>query len=181
MKSLTGTQLKKRLQSMDRESLELLLTTLYQESATVKEMLNIRLQGEDYTLEVAEKYKKKLRRIFFPRDIIRTGFSLSEAKGIVREFAQQYGKCSLATVDLKLAFAEYALEFTNEFGDIDEPFYNALVSMYADVIDAAMDDDDICEKLKPRLRACLNDIQCGWGLEEDLRDQYARIAGIEEY
>ena len=181
MKSLTVPQLKKRLQSMDKESLEALLMSLYQGSATVKEMLNIRLQGEDYALEVAEKYKKKLRRVFFPSDIIRTGFSLSEAKGIVREFAQQYGKCSLATADLKLAFAEYALEFTNEFGDIDEPFYNALAAMYADVIDIAIDDDSICEKLKPRLRACLDDIQCGWGLEEELRDQYARIADTDDY
>ena len=177
MKSLTVAQLKKKLQNMDKETLKSLLISMYQESATVKDILNIHLQGDDYALEVAEKYKKKLSRIFFPGDIMRTGFSLSEAKGIVREFAQQYGKCSLATADLKLTFAEYALEFTNEFGDIDAPFYNALAAMYADVIDIAVDDEGLRENLRPRLRACLDDIECGWGLEEELRGYYARIAG----
>ena len=51
----------------------------------------------------------------------------------------------------------------------------------ADVIDIALDDESICEKLKPRLRACLDDIQCGWGLEEELHDQYARIADTDDY
>ncbi|MBR1607903.1 MAG: hypothetical protein IJ664_09325 [Clostridia bacterium] len=180
MKSMTIPQLKKQLRSMDKAELEELIASLYQENESVKESLNIRLQGEAYSEEIVEKYKKRLRRIFFPRNIVRTGFSLSEAKGLIREFAQQYGKRSTATADLKLCFAEFALEFTNEFGDIDAPFYNALASMYADVIDIAMDDEHILEKLRPRLKACLEDIQCGWGLEEELREQYDRIADEEE-
>ena len=47
--------------------------------------------------------------------------------------------------------------------------------------DITMDDNAICEKLKLRLRACLDDIQCGWGVEEELRDQYARIDDTEDY
>ena len=122
MKSLTAAQLKKTLQSMDKENQESLLVSLYQDSAAVKEILNSRLQGDAYALKVAEKYKKKLYRVFYPSSIIRTGLEHH-----------------------------------------------------------ALGDGAICEERRPRLCACLDDIECGWGLEEELRNQYAKIADNDDF
>jgi hypothetical protein len=65
---------------------------------------------------------------------------LSEAKNAISKF-NKLSSDDLKTLDLMLYYVEIGTEFTNTYGDIDEKFYNSMVSMYRKVVGACDQDE----------------------------------------
>lgn len=78
--------------------------------------------------EVLEKYKKIIKNEFFPA----RGFGkvrLSIARKAVNDFKKiTNSKTELA--DIMLFYVENGVEYTNDYGDIDEAFYSSMESVY---------------------------------------------------
>ncbi len=51
------------------------------------------------------------------------------ARKSVREFSKVHANVT-HLIDLELFYVEQGVKFTNTFGDIDEPFYESMESMY---------------------------------------------------
>ncbi|MEO1769712.1 MULTISPECIES: DUF6155 family protein [Enterococcus] len=128
MKPWTIPQLKKHLKTMDEKQLQQLVVDLYKQSKEVKEIINVAYREEDYEKGIAEEYKEKIYRIFFPKSMS-AGFSLPEAKVLLKK---GLGICRQPEnrIDLQLFFVECGVEFTNMYGDISETFYSAIISVY---------------------------------------------------
>ena len=86
-KKLSEKSLMRRLEKMDKEQLQQIILDLYKSSAAMSDGINMLIQGEVFGKELLEKYKKKLYKVFYPTNIVRTGFSLEKAQDILSEFA----------------------------------------------------------------------------------------------
>lgn len=176
MKKLTKTALKKRLQNCSQGELMDVIQRLYSAVPEAADFLNVEYGDEEYVIGLLDKAKKQVRNEFFPaRGLGR--LSLSTAKGTIRTFGRicedpaQY-------LDLQLYYVECGIEFTNEYGDINEAFYNSMESMYRDVINAliCIGDDALTDRFRARLKAAVDDTRnIGWGFHDCLNDAYQAL------
>ncbi len=112
-----------------------------------------------------EKHRRRIEEDFFAEDrwgMPQTPNMLVAARSVT-DYRQRTGD-SLGTLDLMLTFVETGTRFTNEFGDIDEPFYEGLEYMLDDFRELLLAHPDLYEEadLAQRL-ANLAAMQAGWG------------------
>lgn len=77
------------------------------------------------------------------------------------------------TLDLRLTYVERCHAFTNDFGDIDKPFYNTLLNMFERFVTelktspARRDLYNFFRKHLPKMRATS---EIGWGYGDEIQD-----------
>ena len=179
-REMTIPELKKKLAGLDRKELEKMLCDVYKNSEQAEQIMNLALLDETYGDRLLEQYHDRLYKIFFPYDIMRTGFSLSMAKGVVSDFKKICQNIELIS-ELKLYFVECGTEFTNMFGDIDERFYNMVGDAFHDVVKIVSQDKKLFEKWSSRLIAVVQESDgIGWGFHDYLASEYYSIPWEEE-
>ncbi len=127
MKRLTITALKKQLKTKSNDELIKEIVELYKKHQSVKDYYQstLSVQGQ---VEVLEKYKKIIKNEFFPS----RGFGKARLS-IARKAVNDFKKLSTSTkdiADIMVFYVEQGVGFTNQYGDIDEPFYSSVESMY---------------------------------------------------
>lgn len=179
-KKLTEKALVKKLNTMNQEELVKIISDLFKTNKSVEARLNLLILGDEYGNELLEKYKKQLYKIFNPSNIVRTGFSLDRAQMVLSDFAdicdsgRWYG-------DLALYFAECATDFTMNYGDINEKFYDSLGDAYHDAVAVASEDEDLYKLWKDRLEYIYHEFSgFGWGMDDYITGEYYSIPWIEE-
>lgn len=72
--------------------------------------------------------------------------------------------------DLMLFYVETGVEFTNKFGDIDEPFYNSVAIVYSQAL-TLMKKEKILNKFSDRAKKVVDDTRgIGWCFHDYLED-----------
>lgn len=179
-KKLTEKALIKKLDAMSREELVKIISDLFKTNKSVEARLNLMILGDEYGNMLLEKYKKQLYKIFYPTNIVRTGFSLERAQLVLSDFADICGNGRWYG-DLALYFSECATDFTMNYGDIDEKFYDALGDAYHDVIVIASEDEELYELWKDRLEYIMHEFSgFGWGMDDFITGEYYSLPWIEE-
>lgn len=102
-----------------------------------------------------------------PIQISKAKKALSEYRKAVRDVRGE--------IELMVHFVESGNQFTLEYGDIDEEFYDALLHMYARAIKAIM---DLPDSERPALQDRLQEVArsahgIGWGYYDGLCDAFA--------
>jgi hypothetical protein len=126
-----------------------------------------------------EKYRRRIEDDFFAEDqwgIPQTPNMLVAARSVT-DYRQRTGD-SLGTLDLMLTFVETGTRFTNEFGDIDEPFYEGLELMFDDFRELLLAHPDLYAEadLAQRLAKLARDAGwMGWGYGDYVSEQVAEI------
>lgn len=179
-KEMTQKVLKEKLRELDRKELEKMICDMYKNCAAAQQFINLALLDDEYMKKLMDQYKEKLYKVFFPNDIMRSGFSLHQAKSILKMF-RSVCQDPVAVADMNLYFAECGAEFTDMYGDVDEEFYDAL----GDALEAAVDEAEINEDFYRNNRTRFANIEgalqgLGWGMDEFVNEQYARIPWEEE-
>ena len=162
------TDIKKELRKLDKEKLVELVADLYKKNKSVKELLDFFVNPNEQ--ELFSKYKDKVYEAFYPKrgDI----FRLSDGKRAISYFNKLDASKELLS-ELMLFYAEIGVEFTNEFGDIDEPFYNSVASVYSNAL-TLMDKENILDKFADRAKKIVDDTSgIGWGFHDELGDIYS--------
>ena len=87
-----------------------------------------RLKAKDYSIvytdRIEDKYKEIITNEFFPK----RGYGkarLSVAKKAINDFKKISDKFSLI-VEIMLHYVEQGVDFTDQYGDIDSPFYDSI-------------------------------------------------------
>jgi hypothetical protein len=131
--------------------------------------------GDDSAIQC--KYKGIVRDEFVP------GFkkSFPDARvSIARKAISDYKKVASSKygiADIMLAYVESGVVYTNEFGDIDRPFYNSMVSMYENTLKFLAKEQMLAE-FDDRLLTVVKDTHgIGWGFHDDLRYCYEEYMG----
>ena len=122
---ITLTTLKKHLKTCSQEELIEDIAELYKRFKPVKEYYQVQLSSGDDT-QIIDGYKKTIRNEFFPS----RGFGrakLSVAKKALSDYKKVADSPS-SVIDLMLFYVEQGVQFTESYGDIDEPFYYSMES-----------------------------------------------------
>ena len=119
---MSTTTLKRHLQSLTKEQIIEVVLEAYGNSKAVQEYFDFYLNPDDK--EKARKYKAIIEKEFGVKNPMKAGLKFSVAKKAISEFAS-FKPSPEALADVMLTLPEAACLFTYEFGDMDEPFYNA--------------------------------------------------------
>lgn len=175
-KKLTQAQIKKALGRMDKPELIDIICRLCKSSDEAKDQINLILGNDSFVDDALEETKKKVRNQFFPT----RGFgklNLSKAKSDISAF-KKICNDPAKLLDLQLYYAECGIEFTNEYGDINESFYNSMGGMFEKVVKELIktDNRDLIEEFEPRLKkAAENTRYIGWGFGDWVGESYSEI------
>jgi hypothetical protein len=177
--TVTWSDLKSVAARMSQSDLVDLVRDLYRISAENRTFLTVRLLPEapagleEYRQRIVEQFRS---RYSFPP------LKLGEARKAIREYRKATSDMS-GTLDLMMTYLEAGTGCTLEYGDLDEPFYDSLVSMMHGVEKILLDPryHDLIHDFLPRLRQLeesADEIAHGYG--DAVAESVERIAGAAE-
>ncbi|NDJ75052.1 MAG: hypothetical protein GYB65_02235 [Chloroflexi bacterium] len=127
MSRLSVRDLQVYLKQRTHEELAKDIVTLFRRFDAVKDYYQLQLD-ETSVKAITDRYKAVIRQEFFPE----RGFGkarLSVARRAITD-CMKLVTSQHDIADLVLYYVEMGVEFTGAYGDIDEPFYNSMESMY---------------------------------------------------
>jgi len=165
--------IRNKLRSCNKTALEALLKDLYGLSSTNRNFFHARLQVNDKN-EVLEKYRGKIIKQFFPEK----GFGklkLGEARKDILEY-RKVTRDLAGMIELLLTYVENGTQFTREFGDINESFYDSLESAMREMVKLLWKHREFYPRFRERILSLEKHADhIGWGYGDFLRDQVMHI------
>ena len=120
---------RRHLATLDKPALLALVKDLYDSGAENRDFIQARCQAADSGGEVLESYRKRIVEQFFSKRADGMGaLKLGVARKAIRDYRKATGNLS-GTVELLMTYVENGAEFTHDYGDIDERFYNSVESV----------------------------------------------------
>lgn len=169
MSNIKITELKKYLSNSSDEELRGEIVGLFKLFPEVKEYYSLKLKPEAEK-ELMNKFKKIIENEFFPD----RGFGKLRYS-IMKKALEDFRKLSHTPeyiAELMVSQVEYGVEFTNEYGDINERFYSNIAVMYDKALEY-ISKENLELTFKDRLRKIMVDGDgIGWGFSDELRDLY---------
>jgi hypothetical protein len=159
--------LKKYLQQFNKEQLIEQIGELHKKYKEVKDYYAFCLNPDEG--KTLNKYKAIIFESFYPK----RGFklSLSQARKAISDF-KKLSPSPEHIADAMIYFVECGVLFTNDFGDIDEPFYNSMEGMFEDAC-VFIQKNSLEKNFKERCKKIMDDTGgVGWGFHDDLSDTY---------
>lgn len=160
-------EVKKELNRLDKADLIKHIAELYKKYKPVKQYFDFYIDPDEKKL--LEEYKEKVAEGFFPK----RGFQLklSVSRKAINDF-KKLGPSPESLADLLLVYVENGVEFTTEFGDIDEGFYTSVENTFASALNL-MSENRLLDKFQARARKILRDTEhMGWGFHDYLSELY---------
>jgi hypothetical protein len=174
-KSAGWLTVRQRFSDWSKPALIALIKDLYEASPDNRDFLQARFQAEENAGAALEKYRRKIVEQFFPA----RGFGklkLTEARKAIRDYRKATGILT-GTIDLMLTYVENGTEFTHEFGDINESFYNSLESVLNEMAQLLMrEGTELYPRFRERIRRLATLVDgIGWGYGDAVRDQVYQL------
>lgn len=168
--------IKSQITHWDQKQLVGLIQDLYGLNKANVDFLNTRLlSGGDNSLE---PYKKRIEHAVSPKEPWKQDVKLSEARRVISEYRKAKGDTH-GLLSLMIHYVRCGNDFTLEFGDIDEPFYNSMCSMVDQFCKLLVKQGDaqLAQQFIPQLEEEFQRIdgQIGWGYPDEVGDQLADL------
>lgn len=167
---MSKAALKRELQKLTKEQLVEQILDMYDKNKAVKELYNFYLNPKNET-ELAEKYKKIIYKEFNLKNPMIAGLKFSVAKRAIADFRDlQPSPDGLA--NLMLYLPECACEFTANYGDMSEQFYDATYHNFAKALEF-IKKHGLLDNFKLRAEQCVKWASpCGYGFADEMKDIY---------
>jgi hypothetical protein len=162
---------KRAFSALDQNAVLQLVQELYELSSTNKDLFHARLHlGGD----PIQKYRQIIDKCMYPNADRGHPIQIAKAKKAIGEYRKAVGD-PRGQIDLMLHFVERGNQFTLDYGDINGPFYDSLISMYEQAAEAVLDlPDGERQPFRKRLEDLLDASDgMGWGYHDSLCDIYA--------
>jgi len=131
--------IRKILQDAPNEALLDIIQGLYNLSPQNKAFIRTQILPGCQDTELLEKSRKQvIRAIYADTKGIPHMPRFGESRKVINAYRKATGDID-GTLDLMLLHLERGTQFTNDFGDIDEPFYIALETMLGNALDLLYD------------------------------------------
>jgi hypothetical protein len=124
---LKWSDLKKSLQKADKKELINIIRDLYRYSEDNRRYLLAMFIDTEETPKVMKEYREIIKNEFFPKK----GYGelrYSVAEKAIRDYSEASGDFE-GKMELMLTYVENGVKYTNEYGDIDEEFYEKIYEM----------------------------------------------------
>ena len=175
MPKLNKTELRKQLEQRSKKQLIDDIAELFGKFDVVQDYYEAKFNPIE-TAQLVEKYKIVIRKEFFPE----RGFGKAR-RSVARKAINDYKKVSrdpFGVAELMLYFVEMGVRFTNEYGDIDEPFYNSMESMYHKAIQHIFK-HELQHHFDDRCREIMHSTGgIGWGFHDTMSEIYYEAFGV---
>lgn len=118
-------------------------------------------------------YKKIITAALYPDVTDDEPISIETAKRAISQYARASGD-QKGVLELMVHFVETGNQFTLDYGDVDGPFYDAILRMYKRAIERLLElGKDTVQAYLPRFREIMvSSESIGWGYHDDLADIY---------
>lgn len=169
----TWTDLRKALNEFPPEKLVELLKGLHDLSPQNKAWLQAQVLpvGQD-TGYLEDCRQKIIKLVYNPARKFPDMPRFRDAKKVISEY-KKATKDLAGTLDLMLTYVERGHAFTNDFGDIDEPFYDALINMldrFALELKKSPARRELYDRFRTRLLKMNRTADIGWGYGDFVHD-----------
>jgi TusA-related sulfurtransferase len=181
MTKISIPELKKQLKTYKAEELVSIIIDCYKSSSDVKSYIHMMLEPESTENQLFDEAKKKILHQFFP-DRGHPKLKLAEAKKAISEFGKLCNN-QARTIDLMIYYVELGVSFTNSYGDIDEPFYYSMESMYQNALNKIRTDSGsgLYHLFRDRLKGIVRNTDgMGWGFNDQLAGMFYEFAADYE-
>jgi len=161
MAKQTISEIRRFIEKQDKATLVSLICDLYSISPQNRNFLETRFIPASGGLE---KYKKIITKALYP-DVISNGrISFRDAKKAISDYKKAVGTGTGLAELLVYAF-ECGNNFTCEYGDMDEPFYDSMIRLFNLAVDTlAALDPPLADSFIRRLSTAVKKANCiGWG------------------
>jgi hypothetical protein len=157
------------LAELGRPALLRLIKEMFDASTENQVFLASRFANLDVRESAIEPYRKRIVDQFFPaRGFGKLG--LREARKAIIDYRRATQDLA-GTLDLMLTYVEQGTRFTNEFGDIEESFYNSMESVLDQAAKLGLSQPDLYEQFRDRfigLKHATSGI--GWGYHDGVSE-----------
>ena len=166
--------LKKYLQQFTKEALIAQIIELNSKYKDVKTYYEFSINPNGNAQ--ATKVKKVIHKLFNPP--FGQDPKLREARKEVSGF-KKLSPSEDALADVMMYYVECGVQFTNNYGDINEPFYNSVAGMFHDAC-VFIQKNNLENVFKQRCLEMVNDTKnIGWGFHDELSDYYSTFIETE--
>ena len=164
------SDVKESITSLDRSELIQLIAGLYRLSEGNRDFLHARFSIGD---DPIGPYKRIIEECMFPDVFKNKPIQISTAKKAINEYSKAVGDAK-GEAELMTYFVECGNQFTVQYGDIGEGFYDALLRMYARAINKVLTlPEEEQHEFRERLRTIMvTSDGIGWGYHDGLCEQY---------
>jgi len=174
-KSGDWSAVRQRLVTWDQPALLALVKDLYEAAAENRDFVQARCHAGASGGEALEKYRGKIVEQFFPARG-EGKLKLGEARKAIRDYRKATGNLS-GTTELLMTFVENGAQFTYEYGDIDERFYDSVESVLDELASLLRGE---ARNLYPQFRDRLAIVEqitdgIGWGFHDFVGDVVGRL------
>ncbi|WP_281884842.1 hypothetical protein [Paenibacillus sp. YYML68] len=181
VKKMTAAQLKRKLKERTKDELLELLLEAVTDHKQLHSYLAVKLQGEDYALELLESCKEEIRKQFYPSrgmpklKVDKVEQTLSEMRAA--------GAGTAWPFELLVYFCETAAQFIEDYADIFENMGDLLTDSFETVIQELNKDESAerYEAYKDRLKVIMmrDNLFC-WGIHDSLIGSYFELKWLGE-
>jgi outer membrane cobalamin receptor len=169
-KEPTWTDIKKIITGWSDKQLIGLVQDLYRLNPDNAAFLNARLLQQSAPKQALAPYKERIQQAVSPREPWKQDVRLSEGRKAISDFKKANGNAK-NTLSLMVYYVQCGNDFTLEFGDIDEGFYNSMCSMVRQIRDRLLKEQDrkLTAEFLPILEGEFQRIdgQMGWGYADE--------------
>jgi hypothetical protein len=169
---------RQNLAPWEKPALFALIKDLYDASAANRNFIQARCNAEEGG-PALESYRKQVIEPFYPARG-ESKLKLGEARKAIREYRKATGNLP-GTIELLLTYSETGAQFTNEYGDIDDRFYDSLCSALDELAALVMKVEGAWESVSERMEKLARVTNgMGWGygdhvngVVDDLRNHFS--------
>jgi hypothetical protein len=162
--------IKKALAKHDRQALVALVGELYALSAQNRDFLDARFAEGD---SVLQRYKKTIHDALYPYFMSSDPVSFRDAKNAISDYRKALGE-EVGIAELFVYAAECGNQFTCDYGDIDESFYDSLIRMFDSAVKhVSALDAKAARPFVARLAVIVKKAEgIGWGYYDCIADSF---------
>jgi hypothetical protein len=170
---MSWTEITQQLKELPSEQMIELFKGLHDLSPQNKAWLRAKLLPVGQDTKYLEECRTKIVRLVYKETKgIPHMPRFGDAKKVISEYKKSTSDLR-GTLDLMLTYAERGHAFTNDFGDIDEPFYDKLINMlehFAIELRRSPAKYELYDQFRPRLMAMRKTSDIGWGYGDFVQD-----------
>lgn len=175
---MTWRELKNELGKLPEEKLIKLLQGLHSLSPQNKAWLQAQLFPIGQDSEYLEKCRTRIiKAVYDPKRTFPDNPRFRDAKKVITEY-KKATKDLRGTLDLMLTYVERGHAFTNDFGDIDMPFYDTLLNMFerfTTELQMSPARRELYDLFRSRLLKMRATSEIGWGYGDEIKDTVSEL------
>jgi len=170
---MSWTEIEKQIQELPASDVIKIIKGLHELSPQNKAWLRAKLlPGAQDTKYLEDCRRKVANYIYKETKGMPSMPRFREAKKVISEYRKSTSDLR-GVLDLMLTYVERGHEFTNDFGDIDEPFYDKLINMldhFAVELRRSPAKYELYELFRSRLMAMRRSSDIGWGYGDFIQE-----------